>query len=110
MWTVDWHPDAREEFRKLPPDERVAIQHAVQKLELLGPQLPAPHQSAVRGRQGQGLRELRPRGGRSPWRALYDRSQDTFRIAGIAPDAEVNQRRFNRAVGTARQRLEEWPS
>src|SRR5215475_7578656 len=34
----------------------------------LGPILPFPHQSAVRG---SNLRELRPRSGRSAWRALY---------------------------------------
>jgi hypothetical protein len=107
---VEWHSEARQEFRGLPPEERVAMLRAVEKLELLGPTLPAPHQSAVLGRLGQGLRELRPRGGRSPWRALYKRSQDTFRIAAIAPDAEVNQRRFNQAVRAAHRRLEEWPS
>ena len=36
---------------------------------MLGPRLPFPHQSAVKA--GGGLAGLRPRGGRSPWRALY---------------------------------------
>jgi hypothetical protein len=44
---------------------------AVDKLRELGPHLPFPHASAVRGNEGAGLRELRPRAGRSPWRAIY---------------------------------------
>jgi hypothetical protein len=105
MWTVQWHRDAEQELQGLPPDERVALLRAVQKLEALGPRLPFPHQSAVRA--GEGLRELRPRGGRSPWRAFYNRSENTFIIAAVAPEAEVDRRGFQRAVATARRRLEE---
>ncbi len=39
------------------------------KLGAYGPLLGYPHTSAVRG--AEGLRELRPRAGRSAWRALY---------------------------------------
>jgi hypothetical protein len=67
--------------------EQLALDHAVGKLAAVGPALPYPHQSAVK--VGQGLRELRPRGGRSRWRALYDR------------------RGFDWAVRMARRRLEE---
>jgi hypothetical protein len=105
MWTVQWHRDAEQELQGLPPAERVALLRAVQKLELLGPQLPFPHQSAVRA--GGGLRELRPRAGRSPWRALYNRSENTFTIAAIAPEAQVDGRGFQRAAATAHRRLEE---
>jgi hypothetical protein len=49
--------------------EKAALINAEAKLAALGPGLPYPHSSAVQG--ADRLRELRPRGGRSPWRALY---------------------------------------
>jgi len=104
MWSVEWHPRAVEELMRLPKDEQAALDHAVEKLATLGPGLPYPHQSAVQGQRG--LRELRPRGGRSPWRALYKRRGSAFVIAAVAPEAEANSRRFDRAVRLARRRLE----
>jgi hypothetical protein len=104
MWSVEWHPSAVEELMRLPAHEQVALDHAVEKLAALGPRLPYPHQSAVQGQQG--LRELRPRGGRSPWRALYERRGSAFVVGAVAPEAEVNPRGFDRAVRLARRRLE----
>src|SRR6476646_9516043 len=61
-WRVSWHPKALEERDALgSPQERLAINLAVEKLRVDGPALAFPHQSAVRGRDGSGLRELRPR-------------------------------------------------
>jgi hypothetical protein len=51
--------------------EKVAMLHAVQKLEAAGPRLGKPHSGAVQGDVGQGLRELRPGAGRSRWRPIY---------------------------------------
>ena len=64
--------DAQEELRRLPSAERRAVMTAVAKLEAFGDQLGAPHSSQVKGSQA-GIRELRPRAGRSPWRVLYRR-------------------------------------
>ena len=80
--------------------------HAMEKLEALGPHLPYPHSSDVRGVSG--LRELRPRAGRSPWRALYRRIGDELVIGAIRPEAEANPAGFNRAVQDARQRLDDF--
>jgi hypothetical protein len=104
MWTVEWHAHAVEELMRLPNDEQAALDHAVEKLAALGPRLPYPHQSAVQGQRG--LRELRPRGGRSPWRGLYERRGGAFVIAAVAPEAEMDSRGFGRAVRLARRRLE----
>jgi hypothetical protein len=104
MWAVQWHPEAEEELMQLPRDDRLALDHAVGKLAAIGPALPYP---APERRQGRGLRELRPRGGRSRWRALYDRRGDTFVIAAVAPEAQADRRGFDRAVRMARRRLEE---
>jgi phage-related protein len=103
---VRWHPDARAELRALPPKERATLLHAEEKLVALGQILGYPHTSAVRGLK-TGLRELRPRRGNSPWRALYWRIGDCFVIGAVAPEAQTNPRGFNAAVAAAEQRLAE---
>jgi hypothetical protein len=103
VWTVRYLDEAVEEREQLVIQEKVALDRAVDKLSVLGPDLPYPHQSSVRG--ASGLRELRPRAGRSPWRALYVRRQDEFVIAAIGPEAEVDERGFRRAVQAALTRL-----
>jgi hypothetical protein len=105
MWQVGWHKDADLELNKLPAPERVAMIHAADKLKALGPRLLYPHQSSIRGVQG--LRELRPRGGRSRWRAFYQRQGDVFVIGAVGPEAEVDPRGFDRAIRDALARLEE---
>src|SRR5664280_2702187 len=82
-----------------------ALIHAVEKLEAFGPQLGYPHTSAVQGFTG--LRELRPRAGRSPWRALYRRVSDVFVLAAVGPEAQSDQRGFDRAARQAVARLAE---
>jgi hypothetical protein len=106
MWEVVYHPDAEAERSKTPTKERTAIAHVVEKLEALGPDLPYPHQSAVRGSKG-GVRELRPRSGRSPWRPLYRRIGDVFIVLAVGPEAESNRRGFDKAVSAAEERLTE---
>src|SRR5688572_22779529 len=75
-------PAAEDELDRLPVNEKFAILNAIEKLEALGDTLPYPHSSAVRGTK---LRELRPRSGRSPWRAFYRRVEDLLVIAAIGP-------------------------
>ena len=76
--------------------------HTAQKLEAAGPRLSHPHSSAVQGDLGQGLRELRPRAGRSRWRPIYRRvSPSTFVILVVAPEAAIDSRGFDDAVDRA---------
>ena len=106
MWEVRYHPDAKEEASKqLPTKERVALAHAIEKLQVMGPRLRYPHQSNVEG--AENLWELRPRSGRSPWRAFYRRIGDVFVIAAIGPEAQVNRRKFDRTAMVAQKRLDE---
>lgn len=74
---------AEGERDKLSGHERAALHNAVWKLEEIGPDLPYPHSSDARG---TGLRELRPRRGSSPWRALCRRVGGHFVIAAVGPD------------------------
>lgn len=108
-YEVLWHPAADAERSAISDTaERAAIQHAREKLEAIGPRLGAPHSSAVKGEEGSGLRELRPRAGRSRWRPLYRRAQPgVIVILAVAPEAQIDKRGFDEAVRNAQQRLRE---
>ena len=103
-WHVAVHPEASKELDALPPAERVALTNAIQKLTIYGDRLGAPHSSAIKGAK-ETLRELRPRSGRSRWRALYRRVGSRFVIAAIGPEATVDPAGFRRAVSNALLRL-----
>lgn len=77
------------------------------KLEATGDRLGAPHSSNVEGVAAY-LRELRPRRGSSPWRALYRRIGHELVIGAIAPEAENDRRGFNRSVTAAIKRLDRY--
>ena len=81
----------------------MAVRHAVDKLRALGTALPFPHQSNLAG--ANQLRELRPRAGRSRWRALYRQIGDAFVVGTIAPEANLDRQGFSRAVRAAEARL-----
>lgn len=103
-WRVEIHPDANAELAALPAAEWRAIDNAIEKLSVNGDRLGAPHSSSIRG-AGETLRELRPRAGRSRWRAFYRRVGDHFLIAAIGPEASVDPLGFRRAVAIALDRL-----
>ena len=105
MWAAVFHPAAEKELGGLSAVDRVAVLHAVEKLAAVGPALPYPHQSDVRG--GAGLRELRPRAGRSRVRAFFGRVDDTFVVVAVGPEAQADHQGFDRAVRTGVQRLAE---
>jgi hypothetical protein len=107
-WDVRWHPEATKEKEAVKADgdtrEHKAINAVVEALKVNGPTLPFPHQSDIKGNGGDGLRELRPRQGRSPWRGIYRRFDNTFVILAVGPEAEVDRSDFNAAVKAAQQR------
>ena len=105
MWRVLVLDQVARELRRLPSTERGAVENAMKKLEALGPDLRFPHSSDVRG--AQGVRELRPRAGRCPWRAFYRRFGDVYVLASIGPEAQVDPQGFKRAVAEAEKRLNE---
>jgi len=75
---------------------------AIEKLVAFGPLLPFPHSSQVKGTP---LRELRPRAGRSPWRAFYVRVGERLLIGAIGPEAKHDPHGFAAAVRRATSRL-----
>lgn len=79
--------------------------NAVRKLEALGSALGFPHSSHVQ--QAELLRELRPKAGKSPWRALYSPVGGTFVIAAVCPEARKDPRGFSQGVANANARLAE---
>lgn len=105
MWNVVVHPDAEREFRALDAREASAVTNAVEKLKNAGPMLPYPHSSSVKG--AKKLRELRPRSGRSPTRALYRQFGSVFVIGAYGPEAQHDPRGFARACKAAERRLEQ---
>lgn len=102
---VAFTPEAEDELERLPANERIAILNTIEKRQAFGDRLPYPHSSAVKGSK---LRELRPRSGRSAWRAFYRRIDDLMIVAAIGPEAQSHSSGFNRAVALALQRLSEY--
>jgi hypothetical protein len=103
---VSLHRAAREELgtlRRRSLEEYTAMLTAFDKLALGGPELAYPHSSKVYGTK---LRELRPRAGRSPWRAFFWRVGDVLVVGAIGPEAVHDPRGFKRAVRTALARLQ----
>lgn len=102
------HVGLQEELERLARDDRreyVAVRNAELKLASSGLQLGYPWTSAVRGPGGSGLRELRPRAGRSRVRVLYARRSGVTILLALAPEGGGDARGFQRAVRTAQQRL-----
>lgn len=99
-------PEAVDEYKTMPLRERAAMSHAFEKLQAVGTNLGSPHSSHIQGSQG-GLRELRPRGGRSPWRAVYRQHNDLMVILANGPEASQDRRGFERMVANAERRAAE---
>ena len=95
--------EAADEYRGLPEREQDALDNAIAKLRALGHQLGYPHSSAVKG--AERLRELRPRAGRSRWRAFYRCSGGLAVNGSFGPEAKVDPRGFRAAVQRATDRL-----
>ncbi len=85
---VIYDPDAVAEFVTAvkSKEEQKGIINAVLKLRELGERLEPPHMKPLQG--AAGLRELRPKQGRSDWRAVYCRCGVIYVI--VAVDRQKN--------------------
>ena len=82
--SVIYDPDAVVDLLAMKSKgEHRALLNAVRKLGELGEQLGPPHMKPLKGDSAAALRELRPRQGRSDWRAIYRRAGDFYVILAI---------------------------
>lgn len=105
---VEAHTELQRELvalRGSDPGEEAAATQAHAALAALGRDPGYPLTSAVRGPLGRGLRELRPRAGRSRHRILFARQRDALVLLALAPEAQRDPRGFDRALRVARTRL-----
>lgn len=107
-YVVRWHPVAETERETVrPAGEIQAMWHAIEKLMSEGATLRFPHSSGVVASPLDGLRELRPRAGRSRWRPLYIQvAKSELLVLAVAPEAQSDQRGFRIAVAGAAARWE----
>ena len=103
--TVLYDPDAVAELATAmkSKEDRAAVFNAVDKLRQLGEDLVPPHMKPLKGPGAAGLRELRPRQGRSDWRPIYARRGDVYVILAI--DRHGN---FEALIARAQQRLAQY--
>jgi hypothetical protein len=91
-WAVLVHPQAVKELAKLPNQREGRNGQCIEEARSVG---------------SDAIRELRPRAGRSPWRAFYRRIGDVFLVGSIGAEAQVDGRKFNKAVKAATERINE---
>jgi hypothetical protein len=104
--SVIYDPDAVTELLAMKSkEEHRALLNAVRKLGELGEQLGPPHVKPLKGSRAASLRELRPRQGRSDWRAIYRRAGDFYVILAI--DRHKN---FTSLIERAQARVDRYDS
>jgi hypothetical protein len=70
-WEVEYTDEFARWWDTLSEYEQIALAASVRQLEDLGPMLPFPHSSSVRGSRHGVMRELRIRSGGKPVRVFY---------------------------------------
>src|SRR5580700_6508418 len=87
--SVIYDPDAVVELLAMKSrEEHRALLNAVRKLGELGEQLGPPHMKPLKGDRAAALHELRPRQGRSDWRAIYRRAGAFYVILALGRHKE----------------------
>ena len=100
-----WDVEVTDEFdawwRSLAADEQESIAASVELLERLGPQLPHPYSSGVRGSRHGHMRELRVQHAGRPYRVLYAFDPRRVAILLLGEDKTGDDRWYERHVPTA---------
>jgi len=107
------HPEFAEEMAALllrEPREHRAATRTIARLLQFGNALGFPDSSNVQSAAVRGIRELRPRRGRSRWRPLYAITENGTYLVALAPEASRDPIGFRRAVDRAVERLSEMTS
>lgn len=96
-----WDADAAAELASLTSkEEKKALLNVVDKLRQLGERLVPPHMKPLKG--GSGLRELRPRQGKTHVRAVYRRAGDEYVILSLC--LKPDKADWDAALEAARER------
>ena len=71
LWNIEFTDEFEEWWVTLDEDEQVSIDAVVRVLEEMGPHLPFPYSSDIRGSRHGNMRELRIQHKGDPYRVLY---------------------------------------
>ena len=100
-----WSVEATDEFetwwQTLDGDARVSVSAAVALLEELGPDLPFPYSSSIRGSRHGGLRELRIQHRGRPLRILYAFDPRRVAVLLLGDEKGGSKRWYRKAVPRA---------
>ena len=70
-WDIEYTDEFGQWWDSLTESEHIAVTATVQLLETIGPQLPFPHSSKIKGSRHTHMRELRIQYKGEPYRVLY---------------------------------------
>ena len=94
-------------FQALTYAEGKEVMNVVDKLEIMGLSLGHPHSSAIKNSK-HGLRELRPKQGRSPIRVFYVFDPRRQAVLPIGGDKGEDKKLYERMVPIAERILDEY--
>ena len=101
MWSVEYSNEFGDWWQGLGEAEQVSISASVQLLEHLGPRLPFPHSSGVKGSKHGHMRELRIQHQGRPFRMLYAFDPRRAAILLVGGDKTGNERWYEIYVPVA---------
>ena len=106
-WEVEFTNEFEAWWTDQPEGVQISIDAVVQLLEALGPQLPHPHSSDIRGWKYGRMRELRVQHKGEPYRILYAFDPRRVAILLIGGNKGGNKRWYETQVPLADKLLTE---
>jgi hypothetical protein len=100
-WDVEYTHDFGAWWNTLSADEQVSVAASVGLLEEMGPSLPFPHSSGIRGSRHSHMRELRVQHAGRPYRVLYAFDPRRTAILLLGGDKTGNDRWYREFVPRA---------
>lgn len=106
-WEVEYTDEFAQWWDTLSEREQTAVDSCVRQLEDLGPVLPFPHSSDVRGFRHGVMRELRVRSGGTPIRVFYAFDEKRTALLLIGGRKGSNNRFYDQMVHVADRLFDE---
>ena len=107
VWNVEYTNEFGHWWDSLTESEQESVDVSVRLLEAMGPQLPFPHSSGVKGSKHGHMRELRIQHAGRPYRVLYAFDPRRAAILLIGGDKTGNNRWYEVHVPLAERLYEE---